>query len=254
MFDFKMVPVVGLVVLSGCLTVPLGARKSSFKDDVAFLRKHMDVVVLSDRSAKGQVAVSPSLQGRVMTSTANGATGDSYGWINRELIASGKTVEHINVYGGEDRFWIGPEGGQFSVFFAKGVPFDMEHWYTPAPVDTEPFGMVSQDGRKIVLCKDMKLTNYSGSKFELRVDRVVRVLERKEIALALGIEPVPEVSAVAFETRNTITNSGTTPWKKETGLLSIWILGMFNPSPDTTVVVPFVKGDESLLGEIVNDS
>ena len=254
MLKLKMVLMLGLVVLSGCLTVPKGAKKSSFSDDVAFLRKHIDVVVLSDRSAKGQVAVAPGLQGRVMTSTANGAAGDSYGWINRELIASGKTVEHINVYGGEDRFWIGPEGGQFSVFFAKGVPFDLEHWYTPAPIDTEPFGMVSQDGRKMVLCKDMELTNYSGSKFELRVDREVRVLERKEIALALGIEPVPAVRAVAFESRNTITNSGTTPWQKETGLLSIWILGMFNPSPETTVVVPFVKGDEALLGAVVNDN
>ncbi len=108
-----------------------------------------------------------------MTSTANGAVGDSYGWINRELISSGKTVEHINAFGGEDRFWIGPEGGQFSVFFAKGVPFDLEHWFTPAPVDTEPFGMVSQDGRRMVLCKDMQLKNYSGSKFNLRVDLVI---------------------------------------------------------------------------------
>ena len=254
MFKFKIVPMLGLVVLSGCLTVPQGAKKSSFENDVAFLRKHMDVVVLSDRSAKGQVAVAPGLQGRVMTSTANGATGDSYGWINHELIASGKTVEHINVYGGEARFWSGPEGGPFSVVCAKGVPFDLKHWYTPASIDTEPFGVVSQDGRKIVLCKDMQLKNYSGSEFSLRVDREVRVLERKEVAKALGIEPVPEVSAVAFETRNTITNSGTKPWKKETGLLSIWILGMFNPSPETTIVVPFVKGEESLLGEIVNDS
>jgi hypothetical protein len=28
-------------------------------------------------------------------------------------------VPHINVFGGEDRFWLGPEGGQFSIFFAK---------------------------------------------------------------------------------------------------------------------------------------
>lgn len=254
MLKYRVVALFGVVLLSGCLTVPKGGHKSSFRDDVAFLRKHIDIVVLSDKSAKGQVAVAPGLQGRVMTSTANGAGGDSYGWINRELIGSGKTVEHINVYGGEDRFWIGPEGGQFSVFFAKGVAFDMEHWFTPAPIDTEPFGMVSQDGRKIVLCKDMKLKNYSGSKFELRVDREVRILERKEIAIVLGVEPVPEVSAVAFETRNTITNSGTKPWKKETGLLSVWILGMFNPSPETTVVVPFIKGDEALLGPIVNDN
>jgi len=254
MLRLRNLAVLGLAVFSGCISVPKGGSRVSFHDDVQFLRKHLEIVVLSDKSAKGQIAVAPSLQGRVMTSTATGAAGSSYGWINRKFIAAGKTVKHINPYGGEDRFWIGPEGGQFSVFFAKGVPFDLEHWFTPAAFDTEPFGMVSQDGRKMVLCKDMQLKNYSGSEFDLRVDREVRVLEFAEIAKVLGIEPTPAINAVAFESRNTITNSGTTPWKKETGLLSVWILGMFNPSPETTVVVPFVKGDEKTLGPVVNDS
>ena len=42
-----------------------------------------------------------------------------------DIIASGKTQPHINVYGGEDRFWLGPEGGQFSIFFAKDAKFDL---------------------------------------------------------------------------------------------------------------------------------
>ncbi len=254
MFKVRVAVVLGLVALSGCVSLPRGGSRITFQDDVEFLRKHIDVVVLSDKTARSQVAVAPSLQGRVMTSTANGGSGDSYGWINRELIASGETVEHINVYGGEDRFWIGPEGGQFSIFFAKGVPFDLEHWFTPAPIDTEPFGLVSQDGRKLTLCKNMELKNYSGTEFSLRVDREVRVLEQSEIAKALGIEPTPEVRSVGFESRNSMMNSGTVPWSRETGLLSIWILGMFNPSPSTTVVVPFVTGDEKLLGPIVNDA
>ena len=29
--------------------------------------------------------------------------------------------EHVNVFGGEDRFWLGPEGGQYSIFFVKGT-------------------------------------------------------------------------------------------------------------------------------------
>ena len=40
---------------------------------------------------------------------------------------------------GEDRFWLGPEGGQFALFFKKGDPFDLDHWQTPAMMDTEPF-------------------------------------------------------------------------------------------------------------------
>jgi len=51
---------------------------------------------------------------------------------------------------------------------------------------------------------------------------------------------------------NRITNAGQDAWKKESGLLSIWILGMFNPSPRTTIVVPIKPGSESDLGPRVN--
>src|SRR5690606_8062324 len=40
---------------------------------------------------------------------------------------------------------------------------------------------------------------------------------------------------------------------KSTGLLSIWLLGMFNPSPDLTMVIPYNPGPEDTMGPIVND-
>jgi len=70
--------------------------------------------------------------------------------------------------------------------------------------------------------------------------------------LELAIETT--VKSVAFETVNEIKNTGSNSWKKETGLLSIWILGMFNASSETTVVIPFIEGDEKALGPIVNDT
>jgi len=51
-----------------------------------------------------------------------------------------------------------------------------------------------------------------------------------------------------------MTNAGNAAWTKETGLLSIWILGMFTPSDTTTVVLPFRAGPEADLGPIVNDA
>src|SRR3990170_4371077 len=80
-----------------------GARAFNFGEDVAFLKKYTEVVVLLDKSGKAKVAIAPAWQGRVMTSTARGDRGQSFGWINRELIASGKLLPHINVFGGEDR-------------------------------------------------------------------------------------------------------------------------------------------------------
>jgi hypothetical protein len=246
--------VLSLVLLCGCVTMPGEHGGSSFRSDLNFLNKHHKAIVLKDKSGLGQIAVVPEMQGRIMTSTATGLDGSSYGWINHKLIASGRKKRHINPYGGEDRFWIGPEGGQFSVFFAKSVPFDFEHWFTPAPLDTEAFEVVSETERKIVFTKDMQLKNYSGTEFKLRVNREIWILEPVEVSKLLGIKLSPSVKCVAFESRNTIVNTGTVPWNNETGLLSVWILGMFVPSPETTVVIPFVKGDKKSLGPIVNDN
>ena len=70
----------------------------------------------------------------------------------------------------------------------------------------------------------------------------------------MGITPSKAVKMVAYESNNKMTNTGSKAWEKETGLLSIWILGMFNPSSATTVVVPFNVGAENELGPIVNDA
>jgi hypothetical protein len=239
---------------AGCKTGAPATEGQTFGGDVAFLQKHTQVVILEDSSGKSQVAVLPRMQGRVMTSTAEGPGGCSFGWINRELVASGKTVEHMNPFGGEDRFWIGPEGGQFSIFFKKGVPFDLEHWYTPAAIDTEPWDLVSKSSHSATLRKTMRLQNYSDTVFDVRVDREVRVLDRAEALMTLGLGAGPKLKVLAYESNNRMTNAGNQPWAKETGLLSIWILGMFTPSPQMTIVVPFVKGSPERLGPAVNDA
>jgi hypothetical protein len=227
---------------------------ATFGDDLKFLDKHTDVVVLRDASSQAQVVVVPAWQGRVMTSTARGSEGLSFGWVNRELIASGEKQPHINVYGGEDRFWLGPEGGQYSIFFAKGVKFDLEHWFTPASLDTEPFEVVKKSDDSIHCRRAIQLVNYSGTPFDLQVDREVRLAKPAEALKELGTSLPAGVSAVAFESVNTIKNTGKQAWQKKTGLLSIWILGMFNASDASTAVIPFEKGAESERGVIVNDA
>jgi len=241
-----------LVACSSLLAA--SALAADFGDDLAFLKSHTSVVVLSDPTGEAQVAVVPAWQGRVMTSTAGGMHGTSYGWVNRDLIASGETRQHFNPLGGEDRFWLGPEGGQFSVFFAKGATFDLAHWFTPAAVDTEPFAIVSQSADSVAYRRAIDLTNYSGTRLQLEVTREVRLLHAAEALAAHHLTLPAGVSAVAFESVNAIKNTGTAAWSKDTGLLSIWILGMFNASPAATVVVPFTAGAEASLGPKVNDT
>jgi hypothetical protein len=213
-------------------------RSGKFGDDVALLEKHGGVILLSDPAGQSQVAVVPAFQGRVMTSTVEGSEGLSFGWINCDLLRSGANLQHINPYGGEDRFWMGPEGGQYSIFFTKDAPFDLKHWFTPAVLDTKPFDVVSKSRMSATFRQSFNLTNYTGTKFDVAVRREIRLLGATEAWNRLGMEPRLGVKLVAFESVNTITNTGKEAWEKDTGLLSIWILGMFNPSPATTVVIP----------------
>lgn len=222
----------------------------TFGDDLEFLRQHNEVILLA--SGDAQVAVVAAYQGRVMTSTSGGLSGLSFGWLNREHIAAAERVPHINVFGGEDRFWLGPEGGQFSIFFKGDDAFDLEHWQTPEPIDWGAWDVTEEGPSHARFRKSIELVNYSGTTLALDADRTIRLLD--EVDRRLDIELGSETKVVAFESENTITNSGEKAWSKETGLLSIWILGMFNPSPSTTIVIPFVEGAEATLGPIVNDA
>jgi len=228
------------------------AMEPTFADDVALMKKHFDVIVLKEGDAR--VAVAPTLQGRVMTSSAAGDGGPGFGWINREFIATGKTVPQINVYGGEDRFWLGPEGGQFSIFFPKGAEFEFKNWQTPPLIDTVPFDVQPEKAANVArFRKRAKLTNYSGTEFDIEIDRSVSLLSPVNVAEYLDVKLPAGVKQVAYQTQNTLTNKSDQPWSKQTGLLSIWILGMYKPGPETTVVIPFKKGSEAELGPKVID-
>ena len=229
--------------------------KGTFGYDLQFLKKfHKDLILLGDESDTGaQIIILPAYQGRVMTSTAEGDGGMSFGWINYELIDSNREEEHFHAFGGEERFWLGPEGGQFSIYFKKGDPFDFDHWFVPKAIDTEPFILVSASKTEANFQREISLKNYTGFEFNLRVTRHIRLLSKTEIPLLLGVSIPENLQIVGFESNNSITNTGNTPWTKETGLLSIWILSMFNAGDKTTIAVPYKQGNEADLGKIVTD-
>ena len=216
-----------------------------------FLAKYVQVIEL--KSGKSAIAVIPAWQGRVMTSTTDGDQGFSFGWINRELIESGEIRPHINAFGGEERLWLGPEGGQFSIFFKKGAPFIYDEWQTPAFIDTTPFDVINRKDSSVLLSCDVETENYSGKSFNFRLERNVALLNAGEIKKQTGID-ITGSDYAAYRSDNKIINKGNESWTRETGLLSIWMLGMFNPSPAVVVVIPFKTGDERTMGPPVNDN
>jgi hypothetical protein len=238
--------------LLGLLALMTGAPHG-FDDDLAFLRRHTEVVVLGDDGG-ARVVVVPAWQGRVMTSTVGGPAAPSYGWINRELVASRKLQPHMNAFGGEDRLWLGPEGGQYSIFFRAGDAFDLEHWQTPPLIDSEPWPVAERGPSHLLFRRAGRLVNYSGTSFEFRLERTIRLLDRDAAARELAVSFPAGVKLVAFESKNVLVNTSPVAWTKPGGLLSIWILGMFQPSPRTTVVIPYREGPESQLGPVANDA
>lgn len=235
---------------------------NGFREDLSFLKQHTDIITLTNGEAA--VAVAPAYQGRVMTSTVDRENGVSFGWINRKVIEKGllseeerkgKLEEHIYIFGGEERFWLGPEGGQFALFFKPGSKFEFSDWRTPAAIDTEPFELVQQSSTTAKFKRNCKLTNFSGTQFVMGIERSVRLLDQAAIAKVLETDSIDEsIKYVGYETDNRLTNRGENAWTKQTGMPSIWILGMYNPSPKTTIVIPFKPGDAAELGPKVNDT
>lgn len=223
-------------------------KKGQYGYDLEFLKKHLNPIELVNGDSR--LVIEPEYQGRVMTSSSSGLKGFSYGWINHDLIGSSTIQEHMNPYGGEERIWLGPEGGQFSVFFKKGTPFNLENWFVPAVFDQESFEVANKDNMSITLNKKAKLKNYSGTIFNAEITRKVTLLSRDKINESLGIKIDRSVHVVAYQSENRLKNIGNDCWNKEGGALSIWMLSMLNPSSEVTVVLPYKKGDR---GKIVKD-
>jgi len=227
----------------------------SYLKERDFLAEHTKVVELfNDRGAR--VAACPQWQGRVMTSTCGGLEGPSFGFINHEFIRAGKHDPKFNNYGAEDRMWLSPEGGQFSLWFKPGQPQDIHHWQTPPALNEGAFEVVAQQHHSSCrMARRMELINASGTAFDLAVTREVRLLDQADLAGVLGPAAAESLGSgsvqwVGYETVNTITNRGPA-MSKPKGLVSIWILGMLNAGPKTVVIVPYRQGAFELLGPVV---
>lgn len=218
------------------------SRPENFGADVAFLKEHTETIVLTDSTSKSAIAIAPAWQGRVMTSTTEGDKGRSLGWINHELIADGKLQPHINAFGGEDRFWLGPEGSQNSFYFAPGDTFDLAHWQVPAAIDTEPFQVTARTKASVSFERSMQLPNYKGHQFNIKVNRTITLIARRDLRNYLGTDLHRSVHAVGFHSANSITNTGRQKWDTAYGMPSIWILGMFPAAEKNTVMIPVRTG------------
>ena len=219
----------------------------TFGYDLNFLTTRDSVIVLKTHDENGQIIISPKYQGKVFTSTADGLGGKSFGWLNYKAITAPSIDAHMNAYGGEDRLWLGPEGGKFSIFFRPGTKMEIANWHTPPPFDFEFWKLTYKHGNKVSLTKTTRVMNYLGIEFMLVVLRDIEILEPAEIKYKLKVNYDYKVRSVAFRNTNTIINTGPFEWTQQTGAPCLWNLDMFSPSDQTVIVVPY---DEKTTGKI----
>jgi hypothetical protein len=135
-----------LIFLSGCSSsinknsnqMNDSLTKGKYGYDVAFFSEHkIRTIELRSSDSKACILLVPGYQGRVMTSSVGGNDGISFGWINYKFIEAGKVSSQFNPFGGEERIWLGPEGGPFSIYFKKGAEQQFSNWLVPKEIDTE---------------------------------------------------------------------------------------------------------------------
>lgn len=240
-----------VAMMCGCCCCDKEYKMGTYGYDLAFFTRHkISTVELESVDGRSRLLIVPAYQGRVMTSTADGLDGKSYGWINYKFIEAGKVSPQFNPFGGEERFWIGPEGGPFSYYFKRGNEQVYENWKVPAPIDTDTYDIEEQSGSNVVFVKDFNVRNASDVEFAMGVRRTISMLDKSGLETLLGVEIPDGLNTIVYKTENVIRNNGDFTWTKETGMPSVWLLSTFNPTPTTTVFIPYEK---SFGGEKVND-
>ncbi len=234
----------------------LAAEANNYGAIRDFLVAHTNVVELTGEQGE-RVALCPEYQGRVMTSTCNDLEGRSLGWVNKAFIERGERDPHFNNYGGEDRIWLGPEGGKYSLWFGPGAEQKLSNWLTPPALNDGAFTIASsKEDPYYRLTRQVQFQNAAKTQFNLDITREIHMQKPHHFGKLFGAEAQAALQSsglkmVGFQTINTITNRGAA-MARDKGLVSIWSVGQFPPGPRTYVVVPYKVGEETELGPIVN--
>jgi hypothetical protein len=239
-----------LAWLWAATTLAGDAKPSTYAENLRLLKAHTTVLELTDGPAR--VAVCPQWQGRVLIATCEGPQGASFGWVNRAFVEAGKPSPVFNNYGGLDRFWISPEAGQFAIFFPVAAQQKLANWITPPGLNEGAFEVTDSSAGSCRLTRRLELTNYAGTKFNFEVHRTVSLLRPQDYAKSFGPAAARQLEdkslrRVGVATQNTIVNRGPR-MSRDTGLVSIWTLGQFEPGDHTVIIVPYRSGSDVELG------
>ena len=86
-------------------------------------------------------------------------------------------MPHFNNLGAEERLWLCPEGGPFSLWFKPGAKQVLKNWFTPPALNEGAWKVVSRPNEPLVrMAVHMKFQNTRPRRSSLDVSRDVRLL------------------------------------------------------------------------------
>jgi len=106
----------------------------------------------------------------------------------------------------EDRLWLGPEAGQFGLWFRAGEPFTLNAFRTPAGFNSGPFKVLNASAEAVTMTRQFSVTNYAGTSFDCSVRRVVQLLDEEMAASALSAPLPADLYWAGFETINSLSH------------------------------------------------
>ena len=178
-----------------------------------------------------------------MTTAFDGDDGSALGWIGTEAIQNGPADPVFNNYGGEERLWFGPEGSQFGLHFGSAAQC-FENYRVQDGMSRQPYQVLHRTSTSLVMGARIQLRNAAGTRFDLQVERSIRVLDWiPYTTVAPG-----RIEFAGFVSESRVTNVDRLPIRPETGMLCAWTPGLHPFHAGTVVVLPFRAGDINELG------
>ena len=211
-------------------------------------------VLLTGEGQNKVVVVAPSLGGRVLCTGFEGVEGDTDSYILEDKIKKGAAPTGRGAvwsnFGGEERFWLAPEGGKFALFFREGEEQAIANYLIPNSLNSARFGVTAkaEDGTSVTFAAPIQLTNSRGMRFDFQVKRKIEVLQSCPYALGYG----DKLDFVGFESKSWVKNGGRAALSRQTGAVAVWTLGQYPVKDHTVIIVPFRPGPNSELGKPLN--
>lgn len=226
-----------LFAVSSCKTKN---QPSTYGETRDYFNKKTIPIELKACNGTAKLLVLPEYQGRIAASSSLGDGASPSGWVNFSALNREEKLNGSEIHG-EERVWIGPQGGQFSFYYGLDRPLDESKWEVPASFNAEPFDLYGQSQREVDLSKNVVLTNNFGTTLHMTLYRNVRILEKQEIEGLLSIQIPGRISFIGYQTAHRLQNTDSVQWKKDSGLASIWSLSTFKGTDRSVTFIP-IKG------------